>query len=82
MNIMLVNNSYIIKGGIMDFITTSEAAKKWCISARRVAILCAENRISGVAKIGKTWLIPKNAEKPFDKRQENVPPKRKSSIES
>jgi hypothetical protein len=52
----------------MEYISTSEAAKKWGISSRRVAILCAENRIMGVAKIGKTWLIPKDANKPEDAR--------------
>lgn len=42
--------------------------KKWGISERRVQILCKENRIPGVSKIGYMWLIPKSAVKPFDKR--------------
>ncbi len=52
----------------MEYITSVEAAKKWGISARRVAILCAQDRILGIAKKGKTWLIPKDAEKPVDGR--------------
>jgi len=52
----------------MEYISTVETAKKWGISPRRVAILCAKNRITGVAKIGKTWLIPKEAGKPKDGR--------------
>lgn len=52
----------------MEYISTVEVAKKWGLSPRRVAILCAENRISGAAKVGNTWLIPKVAEKPKDRR--------------
>ena len=46
-----------------------EAAKKWGISERRVQILCKEDRIPGVSKIGYMWLIPKDAEKPVDARR-------------
>ena len=33
------------------------------ISERCVQKLCEENRIPGVAKFSRMWLIPKNAEK-------------------
>ena len=52
----------------MDYISTIEAGEKWSLSHRRVAILCAEDRIPGVKKIGNTWLIPADAEKPADAR--------------
>ena len=52
----------------VDYISTIEAGEKWNLSHRRVAILCAEDRIPGVKKIGNTWLIPANAEKPADAR--------------
>ena len=52
----------------MDFLTTTEAAKKWNISARRVAILCEEGRVPGSFKKGKTWLIPSSSIKPEDER--------------
>lgn len=52
----------------MGFITASEAAKKWNISQRRVQILCSENRIEGIFKLGDNWAIPETAEKPTDKR--------------
>ncbi len=55
----------------MDFMTASEAAKKWNISQRRVQILCVENRIEGVFKLGDNWAIPETAEKPVDKRLKN-----------
>ena len=44
----------------VDYISTIEAGEKWNLSHRRVAILCAEDRIPGVKKIGNTWLIPAN----------------------
>ena len=49
----------------------TEAAKKWGISERRVQKLCEENRIPGVAKFSRMWLIPKDAEKPADGRLRN-----------
>lgn len=56
----------------MEYMSCPEAAKKWGISDRRVQKLCEENRISGVSRIGNMWLIPKNAEKPNDRRKKNV----------
>lgn len=52
----------------MEYITASQAAKKWNISQRRVQILCAEERIPGVFKLGENWAIPANALKPKDER--------------
>lgn len=52
----------------MEYMSCPEAAEKWGISERRVQLLCKENRIPGVSKIGYMWLIPKSAVKPFDKR--------------
>ena len=52
----------------MDFISVSEAAKKWQLSERRVQKLCKENRILGAVWFGRMWLIPKGAEKPKDER--------------
>ena len=53
----------------MGYITASQAAKKWNISQRRVQILCSENRIKGVFKLGEMWAIPEEAEKPRDFRR-------------
>lgn len=52
----------------MRYLSTSQVARKWKISARRVAILCEEGRINGVQKAGSTWIIPDKAIKPADKR--------------
>lgn len=52
----------------MEYISAREAADKWGISQRRVAILCAEQRIKDAAMVGNMWLIPANADKPTDAR--------------
>ena len=52
----------------VDYISTIDAGEKWSLSNRRVAILCSEGRIPGVKKVGNTWLIPADAEKPADAR--------------
>ena len=52
----------------VDYISTIEAGEKWNLSQRRVAILCSEERIPGVKKVGNTWLIPADAVKPADAR--------------
>lgn len=54
---------------MLEYISAPEAAKKWGISERRVQKLCEENRIPGVAKFSRMWLIPKDAEKPADGRK-------------
>lgn len=50
------------------YITASQMAKIWNISHRRVQYLCANNRIKGAFKIGETWAIPQDTEKPADAR--------------
>lgn len=52
----------------MEYMSAREAADKWGISQRRVAVLCSENRINNAVMIGNMWIIPVNAEKPVDAR--------------
>ena len=52
----------------MEYMSAKEAADKWGISQRRVAVLCAENRIVKAQMVGNMWIIPANAEKPVDAR--------------
>ncbi len=66
---------------MLEYISAPEAAKKWGISERRVQKLCEENRIPGVAKFSRMWLIPKDAEKPADnRRKENKSLQEKQTI--
>jgi len=53
----------------MDYISTTQAAKKWGISERRVQRLCEDNRIEGAMRFSRVWAIPKEAEKPVDPRK-------------
>lgn len=50
------------------FITVKQTAEKWGISERRVRALCAEGKISGAYREGRSWKIPAEAEKPADGR--------------
>lgn len=52
----------------MAFISVKAASKKWGISEWLIQKLCEENRIEGIEKFGRAWIIPKDAEKPVDKR--------------
>lgn len=53
----------------MEYMSAREAANKWGISQRRVAVLCTEKRISGASMVGNMWNIPRKAEKPIDARR-------------
>lgn len=51
-----------------DFMTVQEAAFRWGITERQVQILCKNEKIKGVSKVGRSWIIPINTEKPKDGR--------------
>ncbi|MCL1803843.1 MAG: helix-turn-helix domain-containing protein [Eubacteriaceae bacterium] len=53
------------------YMTAQQAAKKWGISDRRVRTLCAEGKVEGAVKNGKSYQIPENAQKPADGRIRN-----------
>lgn len=59
----------------MEYISVREAAQKWKISERRVQKLCEESRIDGIQKFGRSWMIPKMANKPIDLRKKEDTPK-------
>ena len=50
------------------YMTVKQAAEKWWISERRVRILCAEGKVSGATREGRSWMIPTDARKPEDGR--------------
>lgn len=56
----------------MEYMTTNEAVKKWGISERRIRQLLQDNRIEGAIKVGNTWNIPIDANKPVDRRETKV----------
>ena len=61
--------------GIKGYISIREASYRWGVSERRVSPhcgpvnqYCAEGRIPGASRFGRSWAIPENAEKPSDPR--------------
>ena len=55
----------------MDYMTLKEASEKWGVTPRRINYLIAAGRIPGAIKMATIWLIPKDAQKPADKRYKN-----------
>lgn len=62
----------------MDFISVREVASKWEISERRVQRLCEDGRIEGIERFGRSWMIPKDAEKPNDLRKQRLSKNKKA----
>jgi excisionase family DNA binding protein len=52
----------------VDYITVKQAAERWGISDRRVRLLCSKERIDGIIRNGRRYLIPSDALKPMDGR--------------
>ena len=52
----------------MDYMTIKEASEKWSLSVRRIQTICNNGMIEGVIKFGREWAIPKEADRPIDKR--------------
>lgn len=51
-----------------DYITVKEAAKKWNVKLRTAHNYLENGRIPNAIKFGYNWLIPKDSEKPKDRR--------------
>ena len=52
----------------MDYMTLKETSEKWGISPRMINYYGTEGRIPGAVKMAGVWLIPKEAERPVDRR--------------
>ena len=52
----------------MEGMTVKEAASLWNITERRVVDYCKAGRIRGAKKVGRSWIIPLDSEKPEDQR--------------
>ena len=52
----------------MEYLKICEVAKIWGLSERGVQALCAQGKIEGATRFGRSWMIPKNAQKPIDGR--------------
>lgn len=54
----------------MRYVSVQDTANKWGLSTKMVSQLCRENRIAGVEKISGVWVIPDDALKPYDGREQ------------
>ena len=52
----------------MDYLSIKQTSEKWGISKRRIQTLCSTDRIPGAKKVGYSWIIPDDAEKPVNAR--------------
>ena len=52
----------------LNLMSSKQAAEKWGITDRQVQTLCSQGKIKGATKLGRAWLIPKDAQKPIDGR--------------
>ena len=57
----------------MDYISISEAAKKWQLTEQTVRRFCREGRIANVTQNGRAWIIPKEADKPWKVQEKKKP---------
>ena len=57
-----------IGGTLYGYMTLKETSEKWGISPRMINYYCTEGRIPGAVKMAGVWLIPKEAERPVDRR--------------
>ncbi|GHV20598.1 DNA-binding protein [Clostridia bacterium] len=55
----------------LDWVTPEETSKRWGVNARQVQALCVKGKVDGAVKLGRVWLIPRNAPKPADGRAKN-----------
>ena len=53
---------------IKGYKSIQEISIEWSISPRQIQNLCATGKIPGAAKLGRTWAIPEDAERPSDGR--------------
>lgn len=47
-----------------EYMSVQETAKKWGVSGQRVRLLCFQGRVEGIERLGKAYMIPRDAVKP------------------
>lgn len=53
----------------MEWNTAQETAALWGVSHRYIQALCQKGKIEGACRIGRDWMIPKDAPRPADGRR-------------
>lgn len=52
---------------VEDCVSTKEAAAVLCVDKSRVLVLCKQGRFRGARKVGRDWLIPREAVDTFER---------------
>ena len=52
----------------LNLMSSKQAAELWGITDRQVQSLCSQGKIKDATKLGRAWLIPKDAPRPLDGR--------------
>lgn len=62
--------SDIYKGGdcLEGYKSVNDIANEWGINPRTVRGMCKDGRLVGAEKVGRDWLVPKDAKRPADGR--------------
>lgn len=55
----------------MEYISVKDTADKWGLTPRMVVYHCVNNRIQGAQKLSGVWLVPRDADRPEDRRKGN-----------
>ena len=55
-----------------EYMSVKETAAKWGVSGQRVRLLCLQGRVGGIERLGKAYMIPKDAVKPQNPRKKRV----------
>ncbi len=59
----------------MNYLSSSQIAKKWNLTDRSVRKYCADGKVPGAFLTGKTWNIPEDAVKPARSKRKSSNPK-------
>jgi len=63
-----------------NYVSVKEKAELWGLTPRQVQYFCRDGKISGARRFGRAWMIPKDAEKPWDGRKRDRAPKCLGSV--
>ena len=61
----------------LNLMSSKQAAELWGITDRQVQSLCLQGKIKNATKLGREWLIPKDAPKPLDGRTKEAKQQKK-----
>lgn len=60
----------------LEYISLKEAATKWCTKPWYIAKACDAGQVPGAAKLGETWIIPADLDRPEMHIPKEEPPSR------